>query len=41
MGFNAKSWSSDLDDLGYPHYRKPPYQEIIVPYFEGCLVKGM
>ena len=26
MGFNTKSWSNDLDDLGVPPYfRKPPY----------------
>ena len=24
MASNTKSWSNDLDDLRYPHFRKPP-----------------
>ena len=28
MCFNTKSWSNDLDDLGYPYCRKPPYGDI-------------
>ena len=24
-GFNTKSWSNDLDDVGIPHFRKHPF----------------
>ena len=34
IGFNTKSWSNDMDDLGYPHSRKQPCKLLVLGFMK-------